>query len=170
MMLPYHKRRRLIRSIIFWMVIIFGLLALFLIQSRSLGSTVNSNTRNSNFGISQINVYAVNPTPAPIDPCDVNSGVGGCLLNSARYNTLTSKDGIVNFAIDLIRSLIYISAALAVGFIVYGGFLMLTSAGDDGKYGNGIKTLQYAVLGLIVIGAASTIVYVVTTLLQNFQF
>ena len=50
---------------------------------------------------------------------------------------------------------------VAVLMIIYGGFLYLTSAGDDSRAENGKKTLSYALIGLAVAGFAYAIVGVI---------
>ncbi|MDP4007642.1 MAG: hypothetical protein Q8P68_00440 [Candidatus Peregrinibacteria bacterium] len=40
---------------------------------------------------------------------------------------------------------------LAVLLVIYGGFLYMTAAGDDGKTENGKKVILYAVIGIIII-------------------
>lgn len=40
---------------------------------------------------------------------------------------------------------------LAVLLVIYGGFLYMTAAGDDGKTENGKKVILYAVVGIIII-------------------
>ncbi len=49
----------------------------------------------------------------------------------------------------------------AVGAIIYGGFLMITSAGNEESFGKGKKTLVWAIVGLVVVLMASAIVAVV---------
>jgi len=57
---------------------------------------------------------------------------------------------------------------IAVLMLIWGGFLYLTSAGDDSKAENGKKTISYALIGLLVAGFAYAIVkVVVVTILQN---
>ena len=51
---------------------------------------------------------------------------------------------------------------VAVGVIIYGGFLFLSSSGDAGKVKRGQDAIKYGVIGLIVILLASAIVAVVS--------
>jgi hypothetical protein len=51
-----------------------------------------------------------------------------------------------------------LAAIVAVIAIIYGGFLMMTSAGNEEAFGKGRQTLVYAVVGLIVIIMAGAIV------------
>ena len=50
-----------------------------------------------------------------------------------------------------------IVAVVAVGFVIYGGFCYLTSAGDPAKAKRGTSVLIYAVIGLAVAGLATLI-------------
>lgn len=47
---------------------------------------------------------------------------------------------------------------LATGFLIYGGFMYVTSAGDDANVGKAKKILTYAGLGILVILIASALV------------
>jgi len=44
-----------------------------------------------------------------------------------------------------------ILATIAVCICLYAGFIMMTSAGDEKKYENGMKILKYAAIGLAII-------------------
>jgi hypothetical protein len=62
---------------------------------------------------------------------------------------------VVNKVITLALGLAAIVAVIAM---MYGGFLMITSAGNEETFGKGKKTLVFAALGLVVIIAAGAIV------------
>lgn len=49
-------------------------------------------------------------------------------------------------------------AVIAVAFIVYGGVKYITSGGDQGRAEEGKKAVQYAVIGIIIVGIAAVIV------------
>jgi uncharacterized YccA/Bax inhibitor family protein len=51
-----------------------------------------------------------------------------------------------------------ILALIALLVVMYGGFQMVTSAGDEKKYGEGFTILKYAAIGLLLIGVAWFIV------------
>ena len=50
-----------------------------------------------------------------------------------------------------IKWLLWILATIAVAICLYGGFLMMTAAGDEKKYQKGLTVLKYAAIGLAVI-------------------
>ena len=47
---------------------------------------------------------------------------------------------------------------ITIIILVYGGFLMVTAAWDDGKYKKGFTILKQAIIWLILIGVAALIV------------
>jgi Type IV secretion system pilin len=63
----------------------------------------------------------------------------------------TAVQGIITF----ITTFLYL---IAVALALYGGFLMLTAAGDEEKVKKGKTVLMQAGIGLLVIFLASTIV------------
>ena len=67
--------------------------------------------------------------------------------------------------LDTIRNAINwilgILATVALVICLYGGFLMVTAAGDEKKYQKGLGVLKYAAIGLAIIGLSWMIVSVV---------
>lgn len=53
-------------------------------------------------------------------------------------------------ALNALQMLLQIVAYLAVGFIIYGGFMYLTSAGRSDKITRGREMIQNAVIGLVI--------------------
>ncbi|MEM1312278.1 MAG: hypothetical protein AAGF07_02325 [Patescibacteria group bacterium] len=135
----YNTRSKIIKRLIFWSVVIGGIFALLFAQ------TVAS--------------------AQPADPCEV---LGGCIGNIEEFdNNDSSANNIVNFVLTIVRFLIFIGAAIAVAFIVVGGYYMITSNGNPEQYKKGLNTLLYAVIGLIVSIISVTIVALVGSLVTN---
>lgn len=71
--------------------------------------------------------------------------------------------------IDVIKSFINwmlgILALIALVILLFGGFQMVTAAGDDAKYKKGFKILQQAAVGLVFIGVSWLMVSVIFRLL-----
>lgn len=59
---------------------------------------------------------------------------------------------------NIIRYALGLTAVVAVGFIVYGGFLYITAAGDETQIKAGKQAIIGAVIGIVVIGLAYAIV------------
>lgn len=73
-------------------------------------------------------------------------------------------DGIQN----LISNVLGLVGIIAVAFAIYGGFLILTGGANEENVSKGRKTLLYAVVGIIVIFLAWSIVSLVfTSLLEG---
>lgn len=68
---------------------------------------------------------------------------------------------VLNVLFDITLAVGY----LAVGFIIYGGFLYITSQGDPGKAVQGKKTLAAAITGTVIAMLASIAVKTVQTVL-----
>lgn len=58
---------------------------------------------------------------------------------------------VVEYALDLV-------GIIAVAMLVYGGFLYITSAGDETKAKQATATLTYAVIGIVVVFSAVVII------------
>jgi hypothetical protein len=72
------------------------------------------------------------------------------------------EDGVQGI-ITFITNLLYL---IAVAFVLYGGFLMMTAGGEEDKVKKGKTILMQAALGLLVIFLASSIVSFVLRLIQ----
>ncbi len=68
--------------------------------------------------------------------------------------------------VTIINYLLVISGSISILFIMIGGFWYLTSAGNDELAEKGKKTLINAVIGLVVITLAFTIVRIVNSTLS----
>jgi hypothetical protein len=71
-------------------------------------------------------------------------------------------EGGVQRMMSFITNLLYL---IAVGYALYGGFLILTSGGDEEKVKKGKTILLHGALGLLVIFLASSIVSFVLRLI-----
>ncbi len=69
----------------------------------------------------------------------------------AGLNQTTSLENMIGGVINVAISLV---GVLLLAFILYGGFLWITSAGDSKKAGEAIKMIRNAIIGLIIIVAA----------------
>lgn len=61
--------------------------------------------------------------------------------------------------------LIVIAAPICGIMVVWGGFQMMTSAGDPTKFSEGRKTLTYAAVGFVVVIFASSVVPLIKNIL-----
>lgn len=79
----------------------------------------------------------------------------GTIIDSNDRPVALGNDSFAGSAREAIKT--YINFALiflgiiAVAFVIYAGFLYVTSQGDDGAVEKGKKILIYAVIGIIVI-------------------
>ena len=75
--------------------------------------------------------------------------------------------------LDIIKSFINwilgLLSLIALGMALYGGFQMVTAAGDDGKYKAGFKVLKQAAIGLIIVGFSWIIVSSIFWLIGGFS-
>jgi hypothetical protein len=109
------------------------------------------------------------PTPvfAQTSPCNTTAvgqdcaqqglkDIGDAFPGGAKTNK--SVPDIVHL---IINWALYIAAILAVIFIIYGGFLYITSAGDTAQSGKGRTALTNALIGLAIVILSYLIVQIV---------
>lgn len=63
--------------------------------------------------------------------------------------------------ISVINYILSFLGLITVGFIIYAGFLMVTSGGDEGKIGEGKKIIMGAAIGIVIILMSYLIVNVI---------
>jgi type IV secretory pathway VirB2 component (pilin) len=98
---------------------------------------------------------ALAQTPTPFSIEDIGTTIG--------LGTADLKDTVVN----IIQWVLGILALLAVVFVIYGGFMWLTSSGDESRIESAKKTISAAVIGLIVVLLAWAIVIFVAGTTAN---
>lgn len=76
----------------------------------------------------------------------------------------TTAPEIIMWAIQLILSL---TGIVAVAFLVYGGFVYMTSGGNEDNAERGKKTVTNAIIGLVIIILSYSIVTVVINALRR---
>ena len=74
---------------------------------------------------------------------------------SSSFETIDGTVGKVHQVIGIATPL---SALVAVGLIIYGGILMITSAGDAEKVDQGTKAITAAIIGMIIVFIARLII------------
>lgn len=84
-------------------------------------------------------------------------GLGGA-------QTLTGPSGLIYRVISL---LLFVAGALAVLFVIIGGYQYITAAGNEEASEKGKKTLTNAVIGVVVIIMAYVIINVVVNTISG---
>ena len=77
------------------------------------------------------------------------------------------KDWLLDVIRDATNWILGILALIALIILIYGWFLMLTSAGDDDKYGKWWSVMKSALTWLVIIGLARFVVSLVIWLSQS---
>lgn len=97
--------------------------------------------------------------------------VGG--VNQIGVAGTSNAAGTGTNLLDIIRSFINwilgLLSLIALGMALWGGFQMVTAAGDDGKYKEGFKVLKQAAIGLIIVGFSWIIVSSIFWLIGGFS-
>jgi hypothetical protein len=111
--------------------------------------------------------------------CVMSSGGGGCggdvnLVNvnglcmpKSDFGGIAAAGNWQDLAKKIIDTLLTVSGVIAVLFILYGGFLYITSAGNEEQTEKGRKALVNAIIGLVVVILSFVIVQVLANLLAS---
>ncbi len=100
----------------------------------------------------------------------------GCNPRPIRYEASTQgeDDGQINFGstigavlLAVVEILLRVAGIVAVGFIIYGGFMLMTSQGAPDKWKAGLKTLLNGLIGLVIAVFAVTAVNLFSNILTG---
>ncbi len=97
----------------------------------------------------------------------------GLCEGSGDSATITSPEGtdeaigafVWTIILNVLFDVLLVVGYLAVGFVIYGGYLYIMSQGDPGKAAKGKRTLMMAIIGVIIAMGSSVIVNTGTTIL-----
>lgn len=90
-----------------------------------------------------------------------SSGSPICLPDQQVKGGFADKTTIGSFLLQVIQILLLLSAVVAILFIVIGGFMYMTSSGNQEQADKGKKMITNAIIGLIVIILSYTIISIV---------
>jgi hypothetical protein len=103
---------------------------------------------------------APEPTPASTTSAAADQVCQG--LSQADGSTGCDSTGTGKTATSLVNTIInlfsWVIGVIAIIMIIFGGFKFVTSAGDSGKVTSARSTIIYALIGLVVVALAQTIV------------
>lgn len=93
----------------------------------------------------------------------------GALGNTFTGTSVVSNkfDTVANTVTTLIGWLLWVVGILAFVYLVYAGILYITANGNDEQAKKGQKGIINAVIGIIIVVLAGTIITMVTTTAQN---
>jgi len=101
----------------------------------------------------------------------VNTALGTSGANGGSCTAPSSGSGnsLASIAKTIVNIFSLIVGIAAVIMIIYGGLRYVTSGGDSGSVGNAKNTLVYAIVGLVIVALAQTIVHFVLNAATNSQ-
>lgn len=95
-----------------------------------------------------------NGLPRKVGTCDVAMSEKTQYNDNEQIEEVTNSETLPSFIFTIVLNVIEIALRLvgfaAVGFIIYGGFKYLTSAGSADRIASGRKIIQNAVIGLVI--------------------
>ncbi len=81
-----------------------------------------------------------------------------CSLKNPGADTNSQANYIWKIALNIVDDLLQLIGYTTVGYIMYGGFLMMTSNGAPDKAAHGRKTIMSAAIGLVIALASVALV------------
>lgn len=119
-------------------VMMMGLAAFGSISGIALASNQTTNQWNQTAGFGNTN---------GVSWVSGISGTANAWQNAWTSNLLTTITKAINWILGML-------AMIALVVCLWGGFQMVTAAGDDGKYKKGMGILKQAAIGLVIIGVS----------------
>lgn len=88
----------------------------------------------------------------------LGTATGGSACSTTTGGTKSTIETLAKTVINIFSIIVGVAAVV---MIIYGGFRYVTSGGASDKVGNAKNTLIYAIIGLIIVALAQTIVHFV---------
>ncbi|MEK7162066.1 MAG: hypothetical protein AAB729_05255 [Patescibacteria group bacterium] len=85
-------------------------------------------------------------------------------------DSFVGKTTLVGLLLKIIQFLLTFAGVVAVGVLVIGGFWYITSAGNEEQAEKGQKAITNAIIGLVVVILAYTIVAIISSTLIADKF
>lgn len=82
-------------------------------------------------------------------------------------SSLTRYFSISELATQILGFIISFVGILAIIMVILGGFWYLTAAGNEDQAKKGLRTLAYAIIGIVLISLAYVIVYSITNAIDT---
>ncbi len=108
---------------------------------------INDPLRNGAYNV--INATPIGGTGEVSGVVGVNAQISSNA--NAQNQTMAIVKKIINYALGMV-------ALIALVYLLYHGFLIVTAAGDDAQYKQGLKWVKFAAIAMIGIGASWMIV------------
>jgi uncharacterized membrane protein YidH (DUF202 family) len=99
------------------------------------------------------------------DPADFRSGLDQ-VKSVAEQNELGEARSAKEIILTIVKWLLSLVGTIAVISLVYGGFLYVSSQGDERKVDQAKHIILYSCIGLIIIGLSGVLVNVVISIVQ----
>jgi hypothetical protein len=90
-------------------------------------------------------------------------GNPGDSLNQTRNAADLPTGAVPTYLGQIIGAGVALSGSLFLFLIIYGGFIIMTAAGNEDRVSKGKKVIYWAVIGILIIGAS----YGITTFIFN---
>lgn len=94
-----------------------------------------------------------------LDPWYATLECNGKEISQSNFEAGKMKDTILKIVTTVVKDLLFVAGFIAVGLIMYGGFLMVTSAGNPSAVEKAKKTISGSITGLII----SVLAYAIAT-------
>lgn len=112
-----------------------------------------------------LSVGFMTPVLAQGDPASFNEGLSK-IREIQGENELASGRSAKDIMLSIVRWLMSLIGTIAVISLLYGGFLYITSQGDDHKTEQAKSIILYSIIGIIIIGISAVVVNVVISITQ----
>jgi len=77
------------------------------------------------------------------------------------------NEWFLDFIQSAVNWILALLGLITIIILIWGGFQMVTAAGDDGKYKKGFTIVKQAVIGLILIGVSALIVNLIFSFVNS---
>ena len=135
----------------------------------ALSSSVFAEPSKSAAGSTSANSSSSSDSGESAGTCPPGSkNPGATNIAACNINPSHNKDDLISDVNKIINVVLGVLGVVAVGVIIYGGFLFLTAQGDPGRIKKGKDSITWGVIGLIIALLSWSIInFVLTTTMST---
>ena len=114
-------------------------------------------------------LFAQTPAGGGVDPNSLQGQIQTTGREAGFNESLGGPTGLAQVAGIIVRLFLSLTGIIFVSYTVYGGFLWLTSAGNEERVTKAKSIIRNGIIGLIVIFASGAIYLLIATILTGTQ-
>ena len=155
--------KKILCAIMVGVVSLFSTVSLSVISAEPVGAIEFESGFNLNKGKCEKNLLGLRPWYSGV--VGTKDGSDSCVVGSPLEKDMPLF--VWTIVLNVLADIFVISGYVALGFVIFGGYKYIMSAGEPGKVAQGKQYIVTAVIGLVISILATTVVNIIINVLAG---